>query len=358
MTDVGYSKDYSLTGSDTKRALEIGLASAQWYQAPIPRQRLKELMQRSDGPAIRDTIIWLSSFVILAGFAIYFYPSWWSLPFFLAYGVMWGSSSDSRWHECGHGTAFKTQWMNNVVYNMACFMIFREPKIWRWSHARHHTDTLIVGRDPEIAVMKPTLVFKVFSAYLGIPQIYYFIKGLLKHAGGTMTEDEKSFVPEQERASIYTTARITLALHIAPFVVGWATGSWLPILLFGAVPSLYGSWFYVMTGYTQHAGLPENVLDHRLNCRTVYMNPLLRFLYWNMNYHVEHHMFPMVPYHRLPELHEEMKPYCPPPYPSTFAAYAEIIPTILRQIREPTYTIKRPIPPGTEFQPHLKAAAE
>jgi Na+-transporting NADH:ubiquinone oxidoreductase subunit F len=42
------------------------------------------------------------------------------------------------------------------------------------------------------------------------------------------------------------------------------------------------------------------VLDHRLNCRTVYMNPIHRFLYWNMNYHVEHHMFPLVPYHALP----------------------------------------------------------
>ena len=63
-------------------------------------------------------------------------------------------------------------------------------------------------------------------------------------------------------------------------------------------------------GLTQHAGLGENVLDHRLNTRTVYMNPVIRFLYWNMNYHVEHHMFPMVPYHRLAELHEEIKHDC------------------------------------------------
>jgi fatty acid desaturase len=51
----------------------------------------------------------------------------------------------------------------------------------------------------------------------------------------------------------------------------------------------------VMTGHLQHAGLADNVLDHRLNTRTVYMNPLSRYVYWNMNYHVEHHMFPMVP---------------------------------------------------------------
>ena len=57
------------------------------------------------------------------------------------------------------------------------------------------------------------------------------------------------------------------------------------------------------------------------------MNPIFRFLYWNMNYHVEHHIFPTVPYHALPKLHEAIKADCPTPYPSSIAAYREIIPT-------------------------------
>ncbi|RWE71309.1 MAG: fatty acid desaturase, partial [Mesorhizobium sp.] len=65
---------------------------------------------------------------------------------------------------------------------------------------------------------------------------------------------------------------------------------------------LYGTWHMVLTGLLQHIGLADNVTDHRLNTRTVYMNPISRFIYWNMNYHVEHHMFPMVPYHALPRL--------------------------------------------------------
>jgi len=48
-------RDYSLTGRDTKLAVERGLANAKWYSSKITRQRLKELMQRRDGPAIRDT---------------------------------------------------------------------------------------------------------------------------------------------------------------------------------------------------------------------------------------------------------------------------------------------------------------
>ena len=100
----------------------------------------------------------------------------------------------------------------------------------------------------------------------------------------------------------------------------------------------------VIYGDTQHAGLAENVLDHRLNCRTVYMNPINRYLYWNMNYHVEHHMFPLVPYHNLPKLHELVKADMPPPYHGLLEAWREIIPALLRESKDPDYYVKRPLP--------------
>jgi fatty acid desaturase len=65
-----------------------------------------------------------------------------------------------------------------------------------------------------------------------------------------------------------------------------------------------------------------------------------------MNYHIEHHMFPMVPYYRLAELHEELKTDMPTPYRSLWAAYREIIPAVVRQLRDPTYFIKRELPYG------------
>ena len=110
------------------------------------------------------------------------------------------------------------------------------------------------------------------------------------------------------------------------------------------LPRFYGAWHMVMTGYTQHIGLAEDVLDHRLNSRTVYINPISRFIYWNMNYHIEHHMFPMVPYHALPALHDEIKADCPPPYRGFLAAYSEIIPTLIRQLRDPHYFVHRQLP--------------
>jgi fatty acid desaturase len=116
-------------------------------------------------------------------------------------------------------------------------------------------------------------------------------------------------------------------------------------------PRIYGTFMHILYGLTQHAGMGENVLDHRLNTRTVHMCRINRFLYWNMNYHVEHHMFPMIPYHRLPELHEELKHDLAPAYPSIWAAYRELVPAVLHQLKDPTHYVRRELPAGaTPFQ--------
>src|SRR5881392_3057993 len=108
MTNAPTRRDYSLIGHDSEAAIASGLASAEWYKTDIPRKRIKELMQRSDGPAIRDTIIWLAAFAFFGIGGYVFWGTWWAVPFFIGYGVLYGSSTDSRWHECGHRTAFKT----------------------------------------------------------------------------------------------------------------------------------------------------------------------------------------------------------------------------------------------------------
>ncbi len=344
-------RDYSLIGRDGALAEENGLAAAKWYSCSIDRKTMKSLMRRSDGPALRDTAIWFAALFLSGAGGVYFWGTWWCVPFFLVYGVLYGSSSDSRWHESGHGTAFRTRWMNDVLYQIASFMILREPTIWRWSHTRHHTDTLIVGRDPEIAAPRPPDIVALLMQIFALKSSWKMLKALVMHAGGNLSEEEKTFVPEMERHKVYRTARIYLAIFALVIVACIAMQSILPAMLIG-LPSIYGGFMTIFFGLTQHAGLAEDVLDHRLNSRTIYMNPLFRFLYWNMNYHIEHHMFPMVPYHALPRLHALIKDDCPPPYPSTIAAYREIIPTLLKQVRDPSYYVERMLPQGAEPVPY------
>jgi len=337
-------RDYSLVGRDTAAAIANGLAAAEWYHTEVPRKQMKELMQRSDGPAIRDTIIWLGLMLVFAGLGIALWGTWWAVPFFLGYGVLYGSATDSRWHECGHGTAFKTQWMNKAVYQIACFMVMRNPTVWRWSHARHHTDTIIVGRDPEISVMRPPDLLRVLLAFVGVLDVVYAMVDMVRYSLGTINAGEKTFIPETETSKVYFVARVWLAIYVATIVLAIVTRSWIPIVLVGT-PRLYGAWHMVLCGVLQHGGLADNVTDHRLNSRTVYMNPISRFIYWNMNYHVEHHMFPMIPYHALPRLHALIKDDLPAPSRSILDGYREVIPAFLRQLRYEDYFLKRELPP-------------
>lgn len=340
-------RDYSLTGPENTRAVERGLANATWYKTQIPRKQMKELMQRSDQPATRDTLWWLGLMVLFASLGIAFWGSAWALPCFLIYGVLYGSGGDSRWHECSHGTAFKTPWKNEAVYQIACFMMMRNPVTWKWSHSRHHTDTIIVGRDIEIAVKRPPNILVLLLNLFGLVDVYHALKTMLLNASGQMSAEDKEYVPQSEWPKVYKVARIWTAIYAATIAASLAFSSWLPLVLIG-LPRIYGAWHHVLTGLIQHAGLAEDTLDHRLNSRTCYMNPVSRFIYWNMNYHLEHHMFPMVPYHRLPELHELIKKDSPAPYPNMLAAYQEIIPTLQRQLRDPSYFVRRNLPASAE----------
>jgi MocE subfamily Rieske [2Fe-2S] domain protein len=275
--------------------------------------------------------------------------TWWAVIPFLIYAVFYGTSSDSRWHECSHGTPFKTDWMNTVVYEVASFMVMRESTVWRWSHNRHHSDTIIVGRDPEIQIPRPPKLKSLALALVNYGNYRVHYVSLLKHAFGSITDAERDFVPESEFPKIIRNARIYIAIYALVIISAIVLQSWIPIFLF-ILPQFFGTWVMIVQNTPQHAGLAENVLDHRLNCRTIYMNPISRFIYWNMNYHLEHHMFPLVPYHALPKLHEALKEYCPPPYPSILSAWRELLPAIRRQAKDPSYFVKRELPKGTEHE--------
>jgi fatty acid desaturase len=346
-------RDYGMLGLEAAEAVKAGLKSADWYHSDVARKDIKELMKRVDGPAIRDTIIWLGLMEVFAAAAIFLWPTWWAVLPLLAYGVLYGSATDSRWHECGHGTAFKTAWMNDAVYHIACFMIMRNPTRWRWSHTRHHTDTVIVGLDPEIAVMRPPVAFKVALAYVGVLDAWDAMTSMLVNAAGKISDAEKTFIPEMEWNKVILVARVWMVIYAAVIALAVYLGSILPFMLVG-LPRLYGAWHHVLTGLMQHGALADNVLDHRMNSRTVYINPISRFIYWNMNYHIEHHMFPMVPYHALPRLHELIKNDLPAPTKSMWSCYKEMIPVWKRQMRGEDVFLVRALPPTAKpYRPDL-----
>ena len=333
-------RDYSLVGPEAARARERGLADGEWFQADIDANRLSELMTRTNARAGVDMVLWLALIVVAGTLAWTLRSSWWAIPAFAAYGALAGGSADPRWHECGHGTAFRTRWLNDVFYYPASFMIARGATYWRWSHFRHHTDTIVVGRDPEIVFSRPPSfggMIVTFSNLIGGPKLMW---ASVKHAAGQIDDVTREIVPEPEIPRVVREARVYVAIWAAAIVATIATWTPWPILFVGG-PTIYGAWMMVFFGATQHTGLREDVLDHRYSTRTVLMNPVFRFLYLNMNYHIEHHMYPSVPYRSLPTLHDEIADQLPEPLPSTPAAYKEIFTAIRHQHNDPTWELDR-----------------
>ena len=330
---------------------EVVIPQEAWYQCPIPRKELKALMRRSDWPALGYYALWLTAVVATGAACVLAWGNaWLALPLFVIYGVLYASGGESRWHECSHGTSFRTRWINEAFYHLASFMSLKNPYAWRWSHTRHHTDTVVVGRDPEIAFPRPPDVRGMVLNLLHLKTGLVEARRMLRNACGMLSSDEREYIPESERWKVYWTSRVHLLILITVAAISLAWESPLPILLVG-LPTFYGSWLHNLMSATQHAGLAENVPDHRLNTRTVRMNPVLRFIYSNMNYHIEHHMFPMVPFHALPALHEALMQDMPRPYDGMLDAYREMIPALLRQIRDPSYFIERTLPPGAHPSP-------
>ena len=148
--------------------------SRQWFTPQIDRKLLKTLMKRSDWPALGNYGLWLALLAASGTAACLTWGTAWSLPALMVYGVLY-STSDHRAHELSHGTPFRTRWLNDALYHLNGFMTLHEGRWWRWGHTRHHTHTLTVGRDPEIAAPRPVrlshVVMDFFFLHSGPIQI-------------------------------------------------------------------------------------------------------------------------------------------------------------------------------------------
>ena len=222
-------------------------------------------------------------------------------------------------------------------------MTLREAHLWRWSHSRHHTYTNWVGLDEEIQVKRPATLLPVFCDFLFIVAGWEELKRIYLHAFGFITPNAKILVPTSEIPKMIWSSRAYVAVMVGVVGSSIAIGSFLPIM-YVVLPRFYGAWLHQIFSLTQHAGLAENKWDHRCNARTVYLNPIYSFLYLNMNYHIEHHIFPMVPFYALPKLHKAIKDQLPPPYRGVIEVYKEIIPALLKQWRDAHYYVRRPLP--------------
>ena len=318
-----------------------------WHKCSINKRELKKFSIRSDWQGLKHIFLYFLLLIFSGYMAFVTWNSWWTILWFLIYGNIY-TLSNPIWHECGHKLAFKSRWLNVVFYQITSFMYNYEPVRWRWSHHHHHTYTLHTKKnyDHEIQVTKPTDLFLVLMMHIPCGNIFTFLFThieTVKHAFGFTSVVMKDCIPKKEQLKVRIFARIHITLWIIIIVFSIYFQSWF-LILYLLLPFLYGTTLINIIHFIQHAGLANNENDHRLTTRTVKLNFFLNFLCWNMEYHLEHHMFPMVPSYNLKKLHEAVKDQMPKPKNGLWDAYKEIIPAILKQAKDPKYILEIKLP--------------
>ncbi len=333
--------------SNHKIQTGINNISSDWFRAVIDRKKLKELSKRSDYEGWKHISIYTLTMIFLGLISSYTWGTLWFIPAYLIYCMFWGGA-DAIWHECGHRTAFKTRSLNDFFYHIASYMNNFEPVRWKWSHSLHHTYTASV--DPHDFEVDESIFSKnsLFSFLLRFIPGYYFFTlhkslhlEIIKHALAIETRVMKECIPKDKKNNCIQSSRIFLILWIINILSCFLFDSILPILLF-LIPKFF-IFINPIWGLTQHMGLKESSKDHRESTRSVRLNPIFSFIYWKMEYHIEHHMFPMVPSYNLPKLYEEIKDQLPKPQ-TLYEAYKEIIPAVIKKSKNPEYFIAVKIP--------------
>ena len=310
-----------------------------WYAPLIDRGRLRGLMRRTNSHGLLNFGFWLL-LCIGTGFivAVTRHSPWVWLAMLLYGGVLCFAYAVS--HECAHGTAFKTRWLNEAVFWFTSLVFIEEPLYRRYSHAGHHTNTWFNDLDPQKPYGNPLTFTQYLTGTFGLTFYLDAARQLIRHSSGRFTRQELEFLPPSEIRKAIINSRAMSVCYAALLVVGIALQSPWPFILY-FIPRFLGGCIVTLYINTQHMCMAEDLYDHRQTTRSIKCGWLERRLYWNMNYHIEHHLYPAVPFHALPELSKSIGAQLPAPLGGVVVANTDILKAISRQKTEPRFNLSR-----------------
>ena len=352
--------------ADVRKNLRV-----EWYRSPIERARLRELSRRSDWQGWFQAGGHLVLFAVTGATAFHFWSQEQWIAFVVAlfaHGTVGSFFSGVPPHELGHGTVFRTKWLNKLFLYIYSLLSWWDPYDYASSHTYHHRYTQYPDGDrenlfPLTPSLSPKLLFPLFTINLFLKPGRTFTKGGListifitvRSAFGTVGATDvpsREWIqalhddqPDSARNSMWW-SRFLLLFHGAVLVASIATGLWVLPLLISFFKSI-ASWGVYFVAVAQHCGLRDNVPDFRKSSRSITLNPLAEFLYWRMNWHTEHHMYAGVPCYNLKKLYREIADDVPEPR-TWLGAWREMRETWKRQQTDPDYQFDTPLPPTAQ----------
>jgi fatty acid desaturase len=160
---------------------------------------------------------------------------------------------------------------------------------------------LVMRGDPWLLGWIPAALWAAIVAYYGLVPEHYYPQSLIK------VDVSRRWV------TILRITHITLVFTTLAWLTYFTGSPWAGYYaLLWVVPLLTTfAFFMILREGIQHGALGR---ERFLHTRLFQGNPLVRFAVFplGMDYHLPHHLFPMVPHYRLRQLHallEETQPY-------------------------------------------------
>jgi fatty acid desaturase len=268
--------------------------------ASLPADERQRMLERSDAKGLLHLAVHWGLIAFIGWLMMAGVPGWQALLVLQGLLIIF---CFTLLHETVHKTPFATEWLNEAVMHVCGFLVILPPEHFRYFHLAHHRYTNDPEKDPELADAKASNLLVYLWRITGIPIWREHIGQVFRNAAGWAQDD---FLPEGRKPRIRLEARVMLALYVVVVLLLAQGQTWLFWCWLG--PALLGQPFLRLYLMAEHGRCPPvaNMLE---NTRTTFTNRLIRRLAWNMPYHAEHHAWPMVPFHKLPELHEIAKPH-------------------------------------------------
>ena len=331
-----------------------------WYRCPIDPTVLRELSKPSDLQGFKMALGHLGLWLLTGLLSFYFAIEQLWLGFLLMiflHGTV-GTFFSAPHHELCHGTVFKTKRLNEIFLRIFSTLGLQNFHIYKMSHSYHHRFTLHRIADKEVVLPKtPSLKFLyllqlfTFNITGGFESrgLFPTMRGLFRVAADRMEQPYNEWGTElyaefpEERLKAVHWARYLIAVHLSFAVFAVLIGYPILILIVSLHPFM-GNWLRYFVGAPMHCGLRSDVSDFRKCVRTITLDPISEFLYWHMNWHLEHHMFAAVPCYNLKKLYEAVAEDMPKPR-TLISSWQEMLEVVKQQEADPAFEFDTPVPP-------------
>lgn len=296
-----------------------------WKRLGVDKEVIKQLSERSTWNGLWRVGLFVSFLAITAASTLFVaqYSLWLAIIplcgyyFFYGFWVAIG-------HELQHSTVFAKNfdWFSESLFHLVQALMWNSPTYARKSHQLHHRYTMVRGIDPETdwpevfdtKFVRSSLVYVVQALLVfgAVRTLFRDISTQVRRVLGKKDRMMRDHCNDREIAAIRRESLGILLFHLAVVAVAVVFGRW-ELLAFMTIAWQIGAPIEGLWHNTEHITRLYNVNDQRLCTRSVKVGPLVGLIYWGLDHHIDHHIYPLVPSRNLPKLHKLLRHDLPEP---------------------------------------------